>query len=92
MGVALSLSQLSLSLRFLSPSLHLFSYCREDRSYNFSARFKGVVFSFLGFLLPLILFINFLASNASEGLLNSTLGAGNTDALKLYMVRSCETL
>ncbi|XP_067931204.1 sarcalumenin-like [Watersipora subatra] len=58
---------------------------RLNTSYNFAARSKGVIFTLLGVLLPVLLFVNFLASNASEQILQSVLGNGTSDALKLYM-------
>jgi len=57
-----------------------------DRSYNMRASVKGVLFYLIGSLLPLLLLINVLASNASSETLRSVLGANGTDALLLYLV------
>ena len=55
-------------------------------SHNFKARAKGMFFGFLGFLLPLILLVNFLASNASRDILVSMLGRDGTHTLYHYLV------
>eukprot|EP00117_Sycon_ciliatum_P013676 scpid72947/ scgid14246/ Sarcalumenin len=39
---------------------------RQDRSYNLRARSKGVLFGLLGFMLPLVLLVHFLASESSN--------------------------
>ncbi|CAH1800402.1 unnamed protein product [Owenia fusiformis] len=61
---------------------------REDSeacSYNFRARSKGFCYLCLGLVLPIILAINFLASNASKEMLTNTLGAAGREQLYVYM-------
>ena len=60
--------------------------CSMNSSYNFTARSKGVIFTILGILLPILLLVNFLASAASAQFLESMLGNSTAAALKLYMV------
>ncbi|XP_035692019.1 uncharacterized protein LOC118426623 [Branchiostoma floridae] len=60
----------------------------EDRtasSYNLRARGKGALFGFLGFILPIVLLVNFLASSVSQELLKSLLGKAGAEALQVYM-------
>ncbi|XP_033123190.1 uncharacterized protein LOC117121903 [Anneissia japonica] len=54
-------------------------------SYNLRARGKAFVFNLLGLCLPLILFINFLASSVSKDVIDSFLGENATDVIKLYL-------
>ena len=51
------------------------------RAYNLRASGKGVLFSFIGCLIPLLLIINFLVSNTSKDFLKSVIGAEGTDLL-----------
>ena len=44
------------------------------------------MFALLGLTIPVLLIVNFLASNASRELLVSLLGTGGTDILHLYLV------
>jgi hypothetical protein len=57
----------------------------EACSYNFRARLKSMFFWFLGMILPLLLLINFLASNASKDLLHQLLTKAGTETLYLYL-------
>jgi len=54
-------------------------------SFNMRARLKGMFFTFMALTLPLILFVNFLASSASKDLLHSVLGKPGTETLYLYL-------
>ncbi|XP_078682232.1 uncharacterized protein LOC144916758 [Branchiostoma floridae x Branchiostoma belcheri] len=58
---------------------------RSASSYNLRARGKGALFGFLGFILPLVLLVNFLASSVSTELLKSLLGKAGAEALQVYM-------
>jgi len=58
---------------------------KEASSHNFKARCRGLFLSLLGVLLPLFIFVNFLASSASKDLLHSTLGKKGTETLLLYV-------
>lgn len=46
----------------------------------------GFLFTLLGFLMPSMLFINFLTSNLSREILTSMLGQEGTDILHMYLV------
>ncbi|XP_013413994.1 uncharacterized protein LOC106176241 [Lingula anatina] len=54
-------------------------------SHNFSARGKGCLLGLVGFILPLLLLINLLASNLGKDILVSTLGRSGAETLQLYM-------
>jgi len=56
------------------------------KAYNLRASGKGLVFSFLGFLIPLLLTVNFLVSNTSKDFLSSVIGVEGTDLLHRYLV------
>ncbi|KAF6028038.1 hypothetical protein EB796_002719 [Bugula neritina] len=56
-----------------------------NSSYNFSATSKGIFLTILGVLLPVLLLVGFLASSASEQILESTLGDSMTATLNTYM-------
>jgi hypothetical protein len=56
-----------------------------DRSYNFRAGCKGSLFYVISSLLPLLFFIDLLASFASKDVLESVLGANGTETLYLYL-------
>ena len=55
------------------------------KAYNLRASGKGVLFSMLGLTIPVMLIVNFLASNASRELLLSSLGQSGVDLLHLYL-------
>jgi len=55
------------------------------KAYNLRASGKGLVFSFLGFLIPLLLTVNFLVSNTSKDFLSSVIGVEGTDLLHRYL-------
>ena len=46
----------------------------------------GLMFSFLGFLIPILLVINFMVSNSSKDFLASFIGLEVTDLLHRYLV------
>ncbi|XP_002733769.1 uncharacterized protein LOC100378905 [Saccoglossus kowalevskii] len=58
---------------------------RAASSYNLRARGKGFFLGLLGCVLPLLWFINFLASNVSKDLQESTLGRKNREVVALYL-------
>ena len=58
----------------------------QDNSHNFSARSKGCLFSVCGILLPLLLLVNFLASSASQPILEALLSESSVETFKLYVV------
>ncbi|XP_071946294.1 uncharacterized protein [Antedon mediterranea] len=58
---------------------------RQANSYNLRARGKAFIFNVLGLCLPLLLFINFLASSVSKEVIDSFLGDHATDVIKLYL-------
>jgi len=57
-----------------------------DRSSNFQARIKGLLFYFIGTLFPLLLVVNFLARSSSKDILDSFLSSSGTEMLLLYLV------
>lgn len=57
----------------------------EDRSYNFNARMKGILFYAIGLFLPILLLVDFIASSAPKDFLEATLGAAGTDILHTYL-------
>ena len=58
-----------------------------DRSSNLHARIKSLTLSFLGILLPMLLFVDLFARNMSKDVLDSFLGSSGTELLLLYLVR-----
>merc|ERR1711973_443855 len=56
------------------------------KAYNLRASGKGLMFSFLGFLIPILLVINFMVSNSSKDFLASFIGLEVTDLLHRYLV------
>jgi len=57
-----------------------------DRSRNFQARIKSLLFCVLGALIPLLLFVDLMAHSMSRDVLSSFLGSSGTDALLVYLV------
>lgn len=57
----------------------------QAKAYNLRASGKGILFSVLGLTIPIMLMVNFLASNASKDLLLSLLGKSGLDLLHLYL-------
>ncbi|XP_057366153.1 sarcalumenin-like isoform X1 [Daphnia carinata] len=55
------------------------------KSYNLRASGKGIMFMLLGLIIPVMLIINFMVSNASRELLVSLLGENGADMLRLYL-------
>ena len=58
----------------------------QDNSHNFSARSKGCLFSVCGILLQFLLLVNFLASSASQPILEALLSESSVETFKLYVV------
>ncbi|XP_076364102.1 uncharacterized protein LOC143253710 isoform X2 [Tachypleus tridentatus] len=57
----------------------------QAKNYNIQATGKGVLLTLVGTLLPILLFINFLASNTSVELLHQVLGYDGTETLHYYL-------
>lgn len=55
------------------------------RSANLRASLRGLALGIFGIFLPLILFLNFLASSSASGLLKSILGSDSLEVLKNYL-------
>ncbi|GAB6030000.1 hypothetical protein CHUAL_005692 [Chamberlinius hualienensis] len=57
----------------------------QAKAYNIRASGKGILFALLGMLLPVLVFLNFLASSLSTEFLQSTLGKSGTESLFIYL-------
>ena len=59
---------------------------RQDRSYNLRARSKGVLFGLLGFMLPLVLLVHFLASESSNVFMAKLADDDIVNLIRTYLV------
>lgn len=64
----------------------LLQHNRKARSHNVKASGKGVVYAFLGVMLPASLFVHFLVSSISKESVSVILGESGADYLFIYLV------